>query len=188
LNRLPLRVFFPIVAGLLFAILCFAASRENQILDVAGWTHSGWEEPVDIGTPADVLLLIFSLPALICLLPLLSLTYWIESELVLRTAWGLVAVVQWFLIGRYFDIRQRTLPVRGMGHGLLLRKLVFATAMTAGAMTLGCGLFNAAQGHYALWAMVMDGGFIVWGLIFVIASLRWRSSWARDDSISLHLS
>jgi hypothetical protein len=176
------------VAGLLFAILCFAASRENQILDVPGWTRSGWEEPVDIGTPADVLLLTFNLPALICLLPLLPLTYWIESEQAPRTAWGLAAVVQWFLIGRYFDIRRRTLPVRGQGHGLLLKKLVFAIAMTAGAITLGYGLFNAAQGHYALWAMAMDAGFIVWGLIFVIASLRWRSSWARDDSISLHLS
>ena len=67
------------MAGLLFVILCFAASRQSQILDVAGWTRSGWEEPVQIGTPADVLLFAFYLPALVGLLPLLPLTYWIES-------------------------------------------------------------------------------------------------------------
>ena len=188
MKRLPLRVFFPVLAGLLFAILCFAATRANHILDVTGWTHSGWEEPVDIGTAADVLLLTLNLPALICLLPLLPLTYWIESELVLRSAWGLAAVVQWFLIGRYFDMRYRTLPARREGHGLLLRKVGFSVAMTTGAMTLGYGLFDGAQGHYTLWAVVMDAGFIAWGLIFVIKALRWRSSWARDDSISLHLS
>jgi len=188
LKRLPLRVFFPVLAGLLFAIQCFAATRENHILDVTGWTRSGLEEPVDIGTAADVLLLTFNLPALICLLPLLPLTYWIESELVLRTAWGLAAVVQWFLIGRYFDLRRRTPQARREGHGLLLKKVGFAVAMTTGAMTLGYGLFNGAQGHYTLWAFVMDAGFIAWGLIFVIASLRWRSAWAREDSVSLHLS
>lgn len=188
MKRLSLRVFFPIVAGLLFTILCFAASRENHILEVAGWTRSGWEEPVDIGTPADVLLLTFNLPAFICLLPLLPLTYWIESELVLRIAWCLVAVVQWFLIGRYFDVQRRTLPVPRESHGLLLKKLVFAIVMILGAMTLGFGLFSAAQGHYAIWAIVMDAGFIGWGLIFVIGALRWRSSWARNDSISLRLS
>lgn len=181
-----LRVLFPVVAGLLFAILCFAATRENHILDVAGWTHSGWEEPIDLGTPADALLLTLNLPALLCLLPLLPLTYWIESELVLRSAWGLAAIAQWFLVGRYFD--RRALPVRGEGHGLLRKKLVFAMAMTGGAMTLGYGLFDAGEGHYTLWAFVMDAGFIGWGLMFVIAALRWRSAWARHDSLSLHLS
>jgi hypothetical protein len=61
-------------------------------------------------------------------------------------------------------------------------------AMTAGSMMLGGGLFDAAQGYYSLWALVVDAALVVWGLIFDIAALRWRSSWARNDSISLHVS
>ena len=55
-------------------------------------------------------------------------------------------------------------------------------------MMLGGGLFDAAQGYYSLWALVVDAALVVWGLIFDIAALRWRSSWARNDSISLHVS
>jgi hypothetical protein len=84
-------------------MLCFIATRQSGIIELGGWGASSKDlsgtEPVDIGTPADVLLLAFNLPALIALLPLFPLTFWIESEFVLRSAWGLAAVGQWFLIG-----------------------------------------------------------------------------------------
>jgi hypothetical protein len=91
-------------------MLCFLATQQSSIIELAGWGASSKDliasgtEPVDIGMPADVLLLAFNLPALMALLPLFPLTFWIESEFVLRSAWGLAAVGQWFLIGRYFDI------------------------------------------------------------------------------------
>ena len=96
MKRLSLRIVFPILAAVLCAILSFAATRQTHVFDIESWGHSsgtevGWgEEPVDIGTPADVLLLAFNLSALIALLPLLPLTYWVDSEIVLRTAWVLV--------------------------------------------------------------------------------------------------
>ncbi len=145
---------------------------------------------MDIGTPADVLLLAFNLPALISLLPLLPLTYWVESETVLRTAWGLAAVGQWFLIGRYFDIQRGILSAREPNRHILLKKLLFAITMAAGALVLGFGLFDAAGGHHAYWVMGMDASFVFWGLVFVIAALRWRSSssWAQEHLDSLRLS
>lgn len=81
-------------------------------------------EPVDIGTPADVLLLAFNLPALCALLPQLPLTDWVESGLVLRGRCGLAAVGQWFLIGRYFYIRRGLLPAGQPSSPLWLKKIV----------------------------------------------------------------
>ena len=143
MGRLSLRIALPIVAGLLFVMLCFLAARQSGIIEWGGWGSSSKDaiawgtEPVDIGTPADVLLLAFNLPALIALLPLLPLTYWVESEFVLRGAWGLAAVGQWFLIGRYFDIRRGLLPVGQPSSPLWLKKSLLNITMAAGALSLG---------------------------------------------------
>jgi hypothetical protein len=116
LVRTRWRIVLPIVTGLLFVVLCFAGSRQRGIVDLGRWGPSvenpgGWgTEPTDIGTPADILLVAFNLPALIALVPLFPLTNWIESEFLLRSAWGLAAIGQWFLIGRYFDVRRGVLP------------------------------------------------------------------------------
>jgi hypothetical protein len=109
-------------------MLSFLATRQLGIIELGGRGSSSKDaiawgtEPVDIGTPADILLLAFNLPALIALFPLLPLTYWIESEFVLRSAWGLAAVGQWFLIGRYFDIRRGLLPTGQPSLTLWLKK------------------------------------------------------------------
>ena len=90
------------MAAILFTLLSLATTRQTHIIDLEGWEHASntdvsWgTKPVDIGTPADVLLLAFNLPALIALLPLSPLAYWVDSEMVLRTAWGLATVGQWF--------------------------------------------------------------------------------------------
>ncbi len=73
---ISLHILLPIAAGVLFAALCVAGIRQNHVIDIQGWSHPvgntvRWgEEPTDIGTPADVLLLALNLPALIALLPL----------------------------------------------------------------------------------------------------------------------
>jgi hypothetical protein len=130
-------------------MLCFAATRQSGIIEV-GWrggiAEVGWwgAEPGDIGTPADILLLAFNLPALIALFPLLPLTYWIESEIVLRSAWGLAAVGLWFFIGRYFDIRRGLLPTDEPRLPVWLKKIFFSMIMVAGAFALAMGLYSIA--------------------------------------------
>lgn len=192
MKRLSLRIVFPILAAVLFAILSFAATRQTHVIDLEGWGHSStWgAEPVDIGTPADVLLVYFNLPALIALLPLLPLTYWIDSEMVLRTAWGLGAVGQWYLIGRYFDTRRGLLLAGEPSRRVLLNKVLFGIAMIAGSLVGGVGLFRAAAGHHSFWGVAVDAGFVFWGMVLVLAALRWRSSssWAREHLNSLRLS
>ena len=193
---ISLRVFLPIAAGVSFAALCIAGTRQNHVIDIPGWSHSvgntvRWgEEPTDIGTPGDVLLLALNFPALIALLPLSPLAYWIESEIVLRIAWGLAAVGQWYLIGRYFDIRRGLVARNEWNLKLSLKKLVFNAAMVAGAIALGMGSFSIAVGHSSPWAFVWDTGFVLWGLAFLIVALRWRSSsaWSRDRIDTLGLS
>jgi hypothetical protein len=134
-------------------MLCFVATRQSGIIELGGWGASSKDalasvrEPVDIGTPADVLLLAFNLPALIALLPLFALTYWIESGFVLRSAWGLAAVGQWFLIGRCFDIRPGLLPAGQPSLPLWLKKALFNITMVARALALGRGLYSVAAGH-----------------------------------------
>ena len=196
MKRLPLRVALPILAAVSFVLLSLATARQTYIVDLEGWGHfSSTEvhfgpEPVDIGTPADVLLLALDLPALIALIPLLPLTYWVESETVLRTAWGLAAVGQWFLIGRCFDARRRLLPAVEPSRPVLLNKLLFGITMVAGAPVAVVGVFRAASGHHSVWGFVIDASFAVWGSILVAGALRWRSSssWVREDSNSLRLS
>ena len=79
LNAIALRILLPIVAGVSFAALCFAGAGQNHVIDIPGWSHSagntiGWgQEPTDIGTPGDILLLAFNLPALITLLPIVTI-------------------------------------------------------------------------------------------------------------------
>jgi len=131
LNAISLRIFLPIAAGVSFAALCFAGAGRSHVIDIPGWSHSagntiGWgQEPTDIGTPGDVLLLAFNLPALIALLPLSPLAYWIHSEIVLRSAWGLASVGQWLLIWRYFDIRCGLLAQSEWNLKLPLKKVMF---------------------------------------------------------------
>jgi hypothetical protein len=176
-------------------MLCFLAARQSSIVELGRWGSSSKDaiawgtEPVDIGTPADVLLLAFNLPALIALLPLLPLTYWIESEFVLRGAWGLAAVGQWFLIGRYFDIRRGLLPVGQPSSPLWLKKILFNIAMVAGALSLGMGLYSVA-GHSSVWGIGMAASCVLWGFTLLIFALRWRASsaWTSDHFNFLRLS
>jgi hypothetical protein len=176
-------------------MLCFLAARQCGIIEWGGWGSSSKDaiawgtEPVDMGTPADVLLLAFNLPALIALLPLLPLTYWVESEFVLRGAWGLAAVGQWFLIGRYFDIRRGLLPVGQPSSPLWLKKILFNITMVAGALSLGMGLYSVA-GHSSIWGIGMAASFVFWGFTLLIFALRWRacSAWASDHFNFLRLS
>lgn len=196
MKRLALRIAFPILSAILFAILSFATTRQTHIIDLEGWehtsnTHISWGvEPVDIGTPADVLLLTLNLPALIALLPLSPFAFWVDSEIVLRTAWGLAAVGQWFLIGRYFNVRRGLLFAGEPSRRVWVNKVLFGIAMVAGGLIFGTGLVRAAAGHHSLWAVAMDASFVFWGLVLVIATLRWRasSSWVRENSNSLRLS
>jgi hypothetical protein len=196
LKRLSLRIVFPILAAVLFAILSFATARQTHVFDVRGWGHSSGavglpgEEQEDIGTPADVLLLAFNLPALIALFPLSPLGHWVDSEIALRTAWGVAAVGQWFLVGRFFDIRRRLLAAGKPSRRVWLNKVLFVIAMAAGGLVAGVGLFGAAQGHDSLWGAAMDASFVFWGLVFVVVALRWRSSssWAQEHFSSFRLS
>ena len=195
MGRLSLRIALPIVAGLWFVMLCFLSARQSGIIEWGGWGWSSKDaiawgtEPVDIGTPADVLLLAFNLPALIALLPLLPLTYWVESELVLRGAWGLAAVGQWFLIGRSFDIRRGLLPVGRPSSPPWLKKILFSITMVAEALLLGIGLYSVA-GHSSIWGIGMAASFVFWGFTLLILALRRRASsaWASDHFIFLRLS
>lgn len=194
LKRLSLRIALPIVAGVLFAMLCFLTTRQLGIIELGGGSSSKdaialGTEPVDIGTPADVLLLAFNLPALIALFPLLPLTYWIESEFVLRGAWGLAAVGQWFLIGRYFDIRRGFLPTGQPSLPPWLKKILSNITMVAGALSLGMGLYSVA-GHSSIWGIGMAASFVFWGFTLLIFALRWRASsaWTSDHFNFLRLS
>ena len=172
-------------------MLCFAATRQSHVIDLEGWGRSSettiaWgAEPVDIGTPADVLLLAFNLPALIALLPLLPLSYWVESEIVLRVAWGLAAIGQWFFIGRYFDFRRR-LSNSEPSLSLPLKKILFSVTLVAGSLAFGLGAYSVAQGHSSPWAIGMAASCVFWGLVLVIFAFRWRSSSA-DPIDSLRL-
>lgn len=189
------RIVLPIVTGLLFVVLCFASSRQRGIVDWGRWgpsveNPSGWgTEPTDIGAPADILLLAFNLPALIALLPLFPLTDWIESGFVLRSAWGLAAVGQWFLIGRYFDVRRGLLPAGQPNLPRRLKKVLFSVTMIGGALALGMGLYSIAS-HTTVWGIGLAASFMIWGLILLVFALRWRasSSWASDHYTFLRLS
>jgi hypothetical protein len=195
-RTISLRIFLAIAAGALFAALCIAGARQNHVIDIPGWSHAvantlRWgQEPTDIGTPGDILLLAFNLPALIALLPLAPLTYWIQSEIVLRTAWGLASVGQWYLIGRYFDIRRGLLAQNEWNLKLPLKKVLFGAGMIVGAIALGTGGFSIAAGHSSPWAFVWDASFVLWGMALMIFALRWRSSsaWTEDRIDSLGLS
>jgi hypothetical protein len=196
LRRLSLRIALPVVAGLLFVTLCFVANRQSGIIELPGWGASSKDalasgtEPVDIGTPADVLLLAINLPALIALLPLLPLTYWIESEFVLRGAWCLAAVGQWFLIGRYFDVRRGLLPAGQPTLPLWLKKALFNITMVAGALALGAGVYSVAAGHTSIWGIGMAASLAFWGITLLVFALRWRASsaWASDNFNFIRLS
>jgi hypothetical protein len=135
-------------------------------------------------------LLAFNLPALIALLPLSPLAYWVDSEIALRTAWGVAAVGHWFLVGLYFDTRRGLVCAGEPSRRVWLNKVSFGIAMAAGGMAAGAGLFGAAQGHDNLWGAAMDASFVFWGLVFVIVALRWRSSssWVREHFNSFRLS
>ena len=101
MKALPLRIVLPIAAVVCFVGLSLMASGQAHVLDKAGWSSDSridWEEPEDIGTPADVLLLALNLPALIALLPLLPFAGWIESETVLRAFWAVGSAGQWFVV------------------------------------------------------------------------------------------
>jgi hypothetical protein len=193
---ISLRILLPIAAGMLFAVLCVAGIRQNHVIDIPGWSHPvgntvRWgEEPTDIGTPGDVLLMALNLPALIALFPLSPLAYWIESEIVLRIAWGLASVGQWYLIGRYFDIRRGLVARSEWNLKLSLKKVVFIAAMVVGAIALGTGGSSIALGHSSPWAFGWDTCFVFWGMVFLIVALRWRSSsaWSKDRIDSLGLS
>lgn len=123
------------------------------------------------------------------LLPFLPLTDWIESEFVLRGAWGLAAIGQWFLIGRYFDVRQGLISADKPKLPTCLRKLFFSVAMLGGALALGMGLYSLV-GHSTIWGIGMATSFIIWGLVLLIFALRWRASaaWATDHLNFLRLS
>ena len=193
---ISLRMFLPIAAGVLFAALCVAAARQNHVIDIPGWSHPAgntlrWgPEPTDIGTPGDVLLLAFNLPALVALLPLAPLTYWIQSEIVLRTAWGLASVGQWYLIGRHFDVRRGLLAQSESNLKLSLKKVLFGAGMATGGIAVGTGGFSIAAGHSSPWAFVWGTSFVLWGMALMILALRWRSSsaWSKDRIDSLGLS
>jgi len=191
LKRLSLRIVFPILAAVLFAILSFVNTRQFHVIESQGWGHyEGWgQDPEDIGTPANILLVAFNLPALIALLPVVPLTYWVEidSEMVVRAIWGLGAVVQWFLIGSYLDTRRGLLSACKPIRRVWINKGLFGIAMVTGGAVTGFGIFTAAEG-FGPWGLMMDASFVFWGLVFVIVALRWRSnsSWAReDDSLRL---
>lgn len=181
--RFSLRIAFPISAAILFGVLSFATTRQAHVLDRQGWGNSpgtdiDWEGPVDIGTPADVLLLALYLPALVALLPLSPITYWVDSEVVLRAAWCISAIGQWFLIGRYFDIRRGLISAGNPNRRVLLHEMLFGITIVAGSLTAGMGLFEAAKGH-SLWGLVMTASVVFWGLVLVVSALRWRSSSSR---------
>jgi hypothetical protein len=191
---LSLRAQLPILAAVAFAILSFATTIQPHVIEVDSRTPSsngaiGWGEgPTDIGTPADVLLLVLGFPALIALIPMSPLGYWFDfSEPVLRTAWGLAVVAQWLLIGRCFDVQRGLLP-RSQPCGHSWRdKLLFGTAMVVGAPAAVAGLFGllaCTLDHLSIWSFVIYAGMALWGSAGVIGALRWRSSsaWAAGGS------
>jgi hypothetical protein len=195
LKKLPLRAVLAIAAAISFAALCVIGARQTHVIDFPDWSNPaehtlGWgEEPTDIGPPADILLLALNLPALIALLPLLPLTEWIQSETVLRTAWGIASVGQWFLIGRYLDIRRGLVAEGHWKIRLLIKRILFFAAMVGGALALIEGLYSGVSGHSSGWAFVADVGMVFWGMTFLIFALRWRASFGssidRIDSLGL---
>jgi len=183
--RFSLRIALPILAAILFGVLSFAATRQSHVIDWGGGDSSDFEGdsrfPSDIGTPADTLLLAFYLPALIALLPLLPLSYWINSELVLRAAWCLSAIGQWFLIGWYFDIRRGLLPAGKPSDRTWLNRMLFRGPMILGSFVGASGLFDVVSGYHGSWGLVRPVGFIFWGIVLVVGALRWRSSLSESD-------
>jgi hypothetical protein len=195
LKRVPRRVVLPVIAGVAFVSLSWFAIRQGHITDTAGWSHSSqigvaWgPEPTDIGPPADVLLRAFNLPALIALFPLFPLTYLIESEVLLRGAWGLVAVGQWFLIGCYFDRTRGLIRDLSWNVNVTAKKVLCNVTIIAGGLTLGVGAYSAIAGHSSVWAAAGDASFVFWGSVLFIYGLQWRSYLAslRPHIDSLHL-
>jgi hypothetical protein len=200
LKKLPLRVLLPILAAIAFAILSYATTLQAHVIETDNWTPSsnnavGWGEgPTDIGTPADALLVVLGLPALIALIPVSPLGYWVDfSEPVLRAAWGLATVGQWFLIGRYFDVRRGLLSRSRPSARVWVNKLLFGTAMVVGAPVAVAGvlsLLGVVVEPHGVCGFPMYTGVTFWGSAAVMGALRWRSSssWAANDLDAIHLS
>jgi hypothetical protein len=180
LKKLPLRIVLPALAVAFFSILSIATTRQAHVIDWRGWQEpSGMKsmsESEDIGTPADVLLLSFNLPALIALLPLLPVGFWINSEIVLRSVWGLGAIEQWFLIGRSFDVRRGLTPPLQPPRLIWLHRLLFIAMIAVGGGVAGFGLFGMMRGHHSFWGMLMDASFLMWGTVLVVSAQRWKSA------------
>jgi hypothetical protein len=49
-----------------------------------------------------------------------------------------------------------------------------AWTMVTGGAVAGFGIFTAVEGPQSAWGLLMDASFVFWGLVFVIAALRWR--------------
>ncbi len=96
----------------------------------------------------------------------------------LRTAWGLSAVGQWFLIGRYLDARRGLVPPWGPNRHVWLNKALFGVTTAAGSVIAGAGLFGEASGHHSFWGVAIDTSFVFWGIVLVFLAFRWRSSWS----------
>jgi len=101
-------------------------------------------DSVDIGTPADSLLLVFNLSAFMALLASFPLTYWMNPNLCFAAQWGLIAVGPWFLVGRYFDIRRGLVAVGKPKLPTWLRKVLFSTTMVGEALARHGSVFAAS--------------------------------------------
>jgi len=108
---------------------------------------------------------------------------------VLRTAWGLASVAQWFLIGRYFDTRRGVLPKSECNLKPPLKKLLFVGTMVAGAVAFCTGVYSVALGHSNAWAFIPGASMVFWGMTLLLFALQWRSSpeWSVDRLDSLGL-
>lgn len=195
----PFRIVLPIVAGIFFVTLSWVSFHSRPVVDQPGWGNPETavviiddDAPEDIGPPSDLVLIALNLPAgvvaVISFLPLVFLADF-HNEMVLRTLWGLAAVGQWFLIGRFFDGRRGQLSVRRPSRQFLIRKALFFAMMVVGSFLVGFGIYAETLGHSSLWAVAMFASFAFWGILLVVAALRWRSSSAsareRDDTLSL---
>ena len=101
-----------------------------------------------------------------------------------------MSVGQWYLIGRYFDIRRGLFAQSEWNLKLPLKRVLFGAVMVTGAIALGTGGFSIASGHSSPWAFIWDTSFVLWGMALMIFALRWRSSsaWSKDRIDFLGLS